>query len=88
MNADQANGPGTGKPMTEIDLSKVTRVDIIQEYGALGADREHWADSWTISVQDDGKTLKLFGKGTGAAARSIRNQALAEFIADHVGGVE
>lgn len=56
---------------------KLTRVDVIAPGNGR---REHWADTWDISVQDDGRTMKLFAKGDGAAAQQERNDALAEDI--------
>lgn len=56
-------------------LSPVTRIDIVQD---SARQREHWADSWELSVQDHGKTLKLFALGDGDKAKDQRDAALAE----------
>ncbi|EIU51775.1 hypothetical protein [Mycobacteroides abscessus] len=54
----------------------VTRVVIIAD----NTYTEYWADSWKISVQDGGKTVKLLTQGDGASAVESRNQALGEML--------
>lgn len=58
----------------------LTRVDIVGCVDAVGY-RECWADSWELSVQDDGRTLKLFATGDGTTAKATRDQALAADLA-------
>jgi hypothetical protein len=41
---------------------------------------EYWADSWSILVQDGGKTVKLFARGDGAEPVSARNAALGKVL--------
>ena len=55
-------------------LPRLTRVEVSMS-GQLFK-REHWADSWELSWQDDGRTLKLFGKGNGQEAQAERDAAL------------
>lgn len=54
----------------------VTRVVVVTDGGV----REFWADEWVVSVQDDGRTLKLFPTGNGIAARTEATRALAELM--------
>lgn len=42
----------------------VTRLVVEKE----GVCTEFWADSWIVDIQDGGRTVKLFGKGTGVVA--------------------
>ncbi|MBE5477705.1 hypothetical protein E3G68_005038 [Mycobacteroides abscessus] len=57
-------------------LEDVTRVVIIAD----NTYTEYWADSWKISVQDGGKTVKLIAQGDGTSAVESRNQALGEIL--------
>lgn len=54
-------------------MPELTRVVIVND----GKATEYWADSWELSEQDDGRTLKLFGSGDGVLAREDRDVALA-----------
>ena len=68
-------GHGPNEPVPVWDLSAVTRVDVVDQDGV----HEFWGDRWEIHLQDDGRTLKLIQKdGYGAAARAIRDVALAK----------
>jgi hypothetical protein len=40
-------------------------------------EQEFWADEWRFELQDEGRTLKAFGAGTGDAARAARARAFA-----------
>jgi hypothetical protein len=62
---------------TDSLLSRVTRIDIV--HNTLDP-REYWADSWSLSIQDDGKTLKLFAEGYGDEARDKRDAELLEYF--------
>lgn len=64
----------------ELDLTKVTRVHIVTDLGHY----ENWADSWEAVMQDDGRTLKLFGKGEGAQAKANRLTSLMEETNDQI----
>jgi hypothetical protein len=64
-------------------LGPVTRIHIVTPDGS----KEYWADSWQISRQDGGRTLKIFATGDGSQARADRNAALAQFIADNPVGI-
>ncbi|MBN7460837.1 hypothetical protein I3U64_11810 [Mycobacteroides abscessus subsp. abscessus] len=55
----------------------VTRIDMIDPKR-----REHWSDYWSVSIQDEGRTLKLFAEGDGSAAREERDAALAKAISE------
>lgn len=55
----------------------VTRVDVIDPRRG-----EHWSDHWAMSIQDEGRTLKLFAEGDGKAAKEERNTALAKDISE------
>ncbi|WP_235625626.1 hypothetical protein [Mycobacteroides abscessus] len=55
----------------------VTRIDMIDPKR-----REHWSDYWSVSIQDEGRTLKLFAEGDGSAAREERDAALARTISE------
>jgi hypothetical protein len=57
----------TGREIPEA----VTRVTIVGD-----GVREYWSDYWTVSVQDDGRTVKLFAEGDGKAAKEERDAAL------------
>jgi hypothetical protein len=58
----------------------ITRVHIITPGDS--PNKEYWADEWEAHIQDGGKTLKLFAKGTGASARAQRNTSLAKDFTD------
>ncbi|TXH09304.1 MAG: hypothetical protein E6R04_08575 [Spirochaetes bacterium] len=53
-------------------MPELTRVVVVND----GKATEYWADSWTLATQDDGRTLKLFGRGDGTVARENRDVAL------------
>lgn len=55
----------------------VTRIDMIDPKR-----QEHWSDYWSVSIQDEGRTLKLFSEGDGSAAREERDAALAKTISE------
>ncbi|MDM2383840.1 hypothetical protein PP563_09895 [Mycobacteroides abscessus] len=55
----------------------VTRIDMIDPKR-----QEHWSDYWSVSIQDEGRTLKLFAEGDGSAAREERDAALAKTISE------
>ena len=38
---------------------------------------EFWADEWLLSLQDNGRTLKIIGSGGGTEAKARRDAALA-----------
>lgn len=57
----------------------VTRVVVVT--GNQGA-HEFFGDTWGVSIQDDGQTLKLFKQGRGAQARMERDEALARDVAE------
>ena len=50
----------------------VTRLVIVKN----GAYTEHWADSWRVSVQDAGRTIKFFATGDGGSAIEERSAEL------------
>jgi hypothetical protein len=54
-------------------MPELTRVVIVND----GKATEYWANSWELSEQDDGRTLKLFGSGDGVLARKDRDVSLA-----------
>ena len=56
----------------------LTRVQVIP--GGGRPSQEFWADYWTMSHQDGGATLKLFGHGQGQQSQAERDDALREFI--------
>ncbi|MDM2402118.1 hypothetical protein PP613_23575 [Mycobacteroides abscessus] len=63
--------PTAGKPgglrakeLAEDAFGTVTRLVVEKE----GVYTEFWADSWIVDVQDGGRTVKLFAKGSGVAA--------------------
>lgn len=64
--------------MTEIPET-VTRVVLVGGC-RCGHPHEHWADEWDVSVQDDGKTLKLFAKGEGEDVKQDRIESLGETV--------
>ncbi|WP_100513941.1 hypothetical protein [Mycobacteroides abscessus] len=74
MNNDQRQGSVTADCNAEKDrratalaedaFRSVTRLVVEKE----GVYTEFWADSWIVDIQDDGRTAKLFAKGTGVAA--------------------
>ena len=49
--------------------------------------QEFWADSWSISVQDDGQTLKLIARGDGETAKKKRSESFAEWLGGFFGAV-
>ncbi|AWG57392.1 hypothetical protein [Mycobacteroides abscessus] len=55
----------------------VTRIDMIDPKR-----QEHWSDYWSVSIQDEGRTLKLFAEGDGSTAREERDAALAKTISE------
>ena len=57
--------------MTE--LTKVTRIQLQTDLGRY----EFWADRWEPTVQDDGRTLHLRGRGEGHHAKTQRDQEAA-----------
>lgn len=59
-------------------FSEVTRVGVVKPAGRTTfMSTEHWADSWEPSLQDKGRTLKLFAKGSGHEAECERDKSLA-----------
>lgn len=58
--------------------NSLTRVVVVTDDGV----KEFWADQWSVHVQDDGRTLKLFPKGDGSAARIARQHSLTELFRD------
>ncbi len=52
-------------------LEQVTRIHIIGDNP-----KEYFADEWVASLQDEGKTLKLFAYGEGTAAKAERDMSL------------
>jgi len=60
----------------EEDFADVTRLQIVTELGRY----EHWADCWEFSLQDDGRTLKVWGRGEGDKPRAERNKKVLEDI--------
>lgn len=52
----------------------ITRVHIIPRGSSHF---EHWADEWRLLVQDENRTLKLFGQGNGFHGRQERSKRLA-----------
>ncbi|RIS72873.1 hypothetical protein D2E70_08425 [Mycobacteroides abscessus] len=56
----------------------VTRIDVI---GPLR--NEFWSDHWAVSIQDGGRTVKLFAEGDGMDAYEERNAALAKDISEY-----
>lgn len=63
---------------TSLKTSAVTRVEIVLPGGLSGG--EYWADSWDFHLQDDGRTLKAFAKGSGASAHTTRSAELGAEI--------
>lgn len=55
----------------------VTRVVLVTENGEYP---EYWADSWRVSIQDGGKTVKLIANGNGKEAIEARNSAFADLL--------
>lgn len=53
-----------------------TRVVLVTGDGVT----EYWADSWHLLVQDDGRTVKLFGRGDGSAGAEDRKKALGRAL--------
>jgi hypothetical protein len=64
--------------MTEI--ANVTRIQLQTELGRY----EFWADRWEPSVQDEGMTLYLRGRGEGKFAKTQRDLSLARDLSDPV----
>jgi hypothetical protein len=64
--------------MTEIPET-ITRIDLVGGC-RCGHPHEYWADEWEVSVQDDGKTLKLFAKGEGKQAQATRVASLSQAL--------
>lgn len=54
----------------------VTRLVVVKD----GAYLEYWADHWSVDVQDDGRTLKLFARGDGSAAIETRATEFGELL--------
>lgn len=52
----------------------IKRIDVFDASGKLKA--EYWADFWVVHVQDQGRTIKLFAHGDGAAFKDLRNTSL------------
>lgn len=63
---------------TQCDLAEVTRICLQTDLGRY----EFWADSWQPTVQDDGRTLHLRGRGEGTFAKTQRDLALAADLTD------
>ncbi|SLH41544.1 hypothetical protein [Mycobacteroides abscessus] len=57
--------------------AKVTRLVIEKD----GIATEFWADRWDLSIQDDGRTVKMFAKGSGVQAATIAAQWLGDLQA-------
>jgi len=51
----------------------LTRVVIVKDDGVV----EYWAESWRVSIQDGGRTLKLFAHGDGGPGLESRSAELA-----------
>lgn len=58
--------------LAEDAFGSVTRLVVEKD----GVYTEFWADSWIVDVQDGGRTVKLFAKGTGVVAA----RTAAEFL--------
>jgi hypothetical protein len=61
----------------------VTRIHVVNTDGPEIVNKEFWADDWHISLQDEGRTLKIIGSGTGAQSLAERDGALAAFVAQY-----
>lgn len=59
----------------------VTRIVVIHR-GAGGEPTytEYWADTWQVSVQDNGRTVKLISRGNGEEAIKARYAGLGEAL--------
>ncbi|OHU47253.1 hypothetical protein BKG82_26730 [Mycobacteroides chelonae] len=59
----------------------VTRIVVIHR-GAGGEPKytEYWADAWQVSVQDNGRTVKLISRGSGEEAIKARAAGLGEAL--------
>lgn len=57
------------------DFAHITRVHVVTPGNE--PNKEYWADSWVVALQDEGATLKLFATGDGKRAQQIRDEALA-----------
>ncbi|MBE5453034.1 hypothetical protein E3G45_005024 [Mycobacteroides abscessus] len=66
------SGKKAKSALAEDAFGSVTRVVVEKE----GVYTEFWADSWIVDVQDGGRTVKLFAKGTGVVAA----RTAAEFL--------
>lgn len=58
-------------------LADVTRVVVVSKDGEF---KEYWADSWGVSVQDAGRTVKVFARGDGAQAIAARSVELGSTL--------
>ena len=56
----------------------ITRVTVVAN---RGVSCEVFADEWEVAIQDEGRTLKLFGKGSGQGPRGERDRALGSDLA-------
>jgi len=54
----------------------VTRLVVVKD----DQRREYWADSWRVSVQDGGRTVKFFAVGDADGAVTDRAAALGEML--------
>jgi hypothetical protein len=70
--------------MTEIP-NTVTRVVIVATNGLVA--REHFAESFDIHVQDEGRTVKLVAKGDGGKARNDRTASLGRNLVEDWHGI-
>lgn len=72
--------------MEMMEAEGLTRVVIVRKVQDIGSEepavQEFWADSWDISIQDDNKTVKFYGQGSGAGARKQRSDAFAADVAN------
>lgn len=59
-----------------LSQNPLTRVVVVTDDGV----KEFWADEWSVHVQDDGRTLKLFPKGDGKSAQAQRNESLGKLL--------
>ncbi|GAB4664304.1 hypothetical protein [Mycobacterium avium] len=57
-------------------LEDVTRLVIVKD----GVYKEFWADSWRVSLQDRGRTVKFFSVGNGNGAIAERARELGEMV--------
>jgi hypothetical protein len=61
------------------DVEKVTRVVVVKNSGITS---ETFAGHWRAFLQDEGRTLKLFGTGSGHEALQERDEALGRDLVD------